>query len=98
MKSETSRMKTELKVEVKEEAFEEFDTQEQIGMDIITSHHFDTLLNNSDVSSILTKMKTEKFGHSDLNGFYVPKMNVLNFSLSCLPQIHSDLSAPVFQA
>ena len=61
-------------------------------MDIITSHHFDTLSNNSDVSSILTKMKTEKFG------FYVSKENVLNFLLSCLPQIQSDLSVPIFQA
>ena len=51
---------TEFKAEVKKEAFQEFDTHEQIGMDFITSQHFDTLANKPNVSSILTQMKTEK--------------------------------------
>ena len=52
-------MKTEYKAEVKEEAFEEFDTQEQIGMDFITSQYFDTLSNKSDISSIKEVIKFE---------------------------------------
>ena len=45
-------MKTEFKAEVKEEAFQGFDTHEQIGMDFITSQYFDTLSNKSDIPSI----------------------------------------------
>ena len=47
-----SRMKTEFKAEIKEEAFQEFDHHEQIGMDYITSQEFDTLSNKSDIPSI----------------------------------------------
>ena len=46
------RMKTEFKAEIKEEAFQEFDHHEQIGMDYITSQEFDTLSNKSDIPSI----------------------------------------------
>ena len=50
-------MKTELKAEVKEEAVEEFDTHEQIGMDFITSQYFDTLSKKSDILSIKKEIK-----------------------------------------
>ena len=35
------QMKTEVKVEVKEETIEDFDAQEQIGIDLITNQDFD---------------------------------------------------------
>ena len=34
-------MKTEVKVEVKEETIEDFDVDEQIGIDLITNNDFD---------------------------------------------------------
>ena len=34
-------MKTEVKVEVKEETIEDFDANEQIGIDLITKNDFD---------------------------------------------------------
>ena len=53
IKSETIRMKTEIKAEVKAEAFEEFDANEKIRMAFITSKNFD------DKTKAKTEVKTE---------------------------------------
>ena len=44
-------MKTEVKAELKEETFEDFDAQEQTGIDLITNKDFDYASNESKVST-----------------------------------------------
>ena len=58
-KSEAFLIKTEFKVEVKEEAYEEFNANEQIGMDFITSKDFDTSIQSSVKTEVKTGVKAE---------------------------------------
>ena len=55
VKSETIDMKTDLKTEVKQENFGEFEAREQVGIDLVTSKDF----NCPFAKSVLIKIKTE---------------------------------------
>ena len=59
VKSETIDMKTNLKPEVKQENFGEFEAREQVGIDFITSKDFDYPFAKSELIKMKTEVKTE---------------------------------------
>ena len=54
VKSETIKMKMDLKTEVKQENFREFETHEQVGIDLITSKDFETSVKPETKKNIIT--------------------------------------------
>ena len=59
IKSEAISIKTDLKTEVKEEKFRDFEAHEQVGIDLITSKDFETPIVKSELFYMKKEVKTE---------------------------------------
>ena len=59
VKSETIEMKTDLKINVKQENFREFEAREQVGIDLITRKDFNYPSVKSEIIDMKTEVKTE---------------------------------------
>ena len=59
VKSETISIKTDLKTEVKEEKFREFEANEQVGVDLITGKEFETPFVKSELFHMKKEVKSD---------------------------------------